>query len=123
MKHRTTVYISDSARRIVRENKLVLSSFIEEKLFDCFGFAQTKQEMESEVNEMELKLQDYRVRISKYDDEQKGLEKYCNMIIDRMASTGWGADRCMEALKIHLKDPPMCDMSMLQLKVEIERRR
>lgn len=119
-KVRTNIYISEAARAKVREYKVNLSAFVEEQIFNNFGYSASLAELESEIEETKQRLQILNTKLQDFSDNKERLREYCVLIADRTRQTGKSVDWVMTALAIHRRDKPMCDMSTAQLKAKIE---
>lgn len=122
-KIRTTIYISRAARDKAREYDINISAFVEECIFDQFGYSATRHEIEKEIREAEGKVKLLQHRLESYESLEEELEKYCVLLSYRVLhdNEGWKLERYMRALDNRMREKPMCDMSFNQLQTTIEK--
>lgn len=120
MKQRTTIYLSDGARQAIKNANLNLSAYIEEKIFDDFGFSQSRRELEGEIEMTERKLKELQTKLEGFDDQEILLDAYCKIISDTMDRKGCSCATAMNIMRIHSKGLPMCNMSGPQLAEAVE---
>lgn len=122
-KYRTTIYISESARNKVQENEINLSAFVEDAIFNAYGYSASRHELEQELGQAQGKVKVLQERLDNYADLDNALQEY----IDKIASSvktckyGWSIERYMKAFDLYMRERPMCDMSFQQLHSLIER--
>lgn len=125
MKLRTTIYISESAKAKIDEYKINLSQFVEEMIFNNFGYSASLAELEAEIRETSEKLEKLNTKRLDFSAHETNLDKYLDMIVERHHA--FKGQKTLEwiifsALRAHLKDKPMCDMSRNQILAKCQER-
>lgn len=108
---RTTIYLNEGAYIAVKKAQINLSEFVNEEIFNHFGFMQSRAELEMEIEHMEEKLESLQTQLGDYENQKGSLDNYCKVVSDCMDRMGVSVETAMTIMIMHKKTVPMCTMT------------